>query len=150
MKKATSVIIPVDIRRYILNAFNHKGKRSNRPGSYGYIHDLTKSITNFMDAKRGCYPELDAIFAHGVSKCMVKRAFNLKTPYGATKDMRNVLALYASNAKMDWNLLIDKQFPNYISLIDKQEEYTEPPRQKHTIDELYELDLKILQLLQKR
>ncbi|MGD0710924.1 MAG: hypothetical protein ABR968_07050 [Bacteroidales bacterium] len=147
MKKATSVILPADVLRFILNAFNKKGKRSRRAGSYGYIHDLTKSITNFMDNKRGCFPELDALFAHGVTECMVKRAFNLKTPYGATKDMRNILALYASNGKLNWNQFIEKRFPHHISLLDKNMENTVPRRQKHTIDELYDL---VYQYLTKR
>lgn len=147
MKNATSVILPDDIRRYILNVFNNKGKRSRRAGSFGYIHDLTKSITSFMDDKRGCYPELDAIFAHGVTERMVKRALNLKTPHGATKDMRNVLALYASKGKLNWNQLIEKRFPLHISLLDKNKGYTEHNHPKHTIDELYDL---VYQYLTKR
>jgi hypothetical protein len=147
MPSATSVIIPNDILKFILCAFNKKGKRSRRTGCSGYIYDFTKDINRFIAENAERFPDLDSKFHDGLTEYTARRALNKKTPHGATCELRNTFALYATDGELDWNGLIETHFPCYKALLDKHEETSVQPKHNATLNEIYEQNLAIIQLL---
>ncbi|MGD0710419.1 MAG: hypothetical protein ABR968_04500 [Bacteroidales bacterium] len=147
MPCATSVILPNDILKFILRAFNRKGIRSRRTGCSAYIHDFTKDINRFVEENAEPFPDLDSKFHDGLSECTVKRALNKKTPHGATRDLRNLFALYATDGELEWNQFIKTHFPCHIALLEQEEATGEQPAHNATLNDIYKQNLLIIQLL---
>jgi hypothetical protein len=139
MRNATSVIVPKVIQEFVLHTFNKKEIRSHKPGCSSFIHDFTKAVSKFIADNSCQFSTLDAIFCDGVSEDCVKRFFNQKTPHGATRHLRDAIALYATDGENDWNGMLKTHFPEYIHLCDNDEHYEEE-RPKHiTNDIIYDM-----------
>ena len=150
MRNATSVIVPDDILNYILCAFNKNEKRSHKTGCSSFIHDFTRALNRFINSNDKRFPLLKIKFCYGVSNDHIKRAFNFKSPHGATRDLRNALALYASDAGCNWNQLIEKHFPLHILLLDKPDAHGTGHPQHVSINDVYNLLVEIKQCLPKK
>ena len=149
MPSATTVILPIDIVMFILRAFNSKGIRSRRTGCNAAIHDFTKSVNLFIAENKGRFPDLDSKFRNGLSECTAKRAINKKTPHGATRELRNLLALYATDGELDWNQFIKKNFPCHIALLDPEDATAIQPSLNVVFNEIRQQNLVIIQLLEE-
>jgi len=147
MHNATSVILPKDILKFILRAFIRKGVRSRRTECSAYIHDFTKDINRFIAENTGRFPDIDSKFHHVLSECTAKRALNKKTPPGATRELRNLLALYATDGELEWNQFINTYFPCHNALLDIEETTGGHPLHNATQNEIYAQNLIIIQLL---
>jgi hypothetical protein len=157
MKKATSIIIPDEILDFILNAFNKKEVRSHKPNGNSFVHDLTKAMNNFIHTNNEQFSFLRGKFPYGISEDIIKRAFNYKSPPGATKHLRNAFALYATDCKYNWNDLITFNFPHHSPLLNKHEDTCTKHLHNATLNEICEklnisiqLQKEILQKLSKR
>jgi len=150
MRKSTSLILPNEIQEFILHTFNKNGNRSNRTGCSSFIHDLTKEVNTFIDDHSQQLPLLKTKFYNGVSESHVLRAFNLKGPHGATCALRDALAYYSTGGQCNWNGLIETFFPQHNSLLDKKEDQEITLPQNITIADVYQMQLQIIQMLQKR
>ena len=147
MKKATSIIIPSDILEFILLTFNKNGKRHKRNGCNSFVPDLVNDINKFIDNNSTRLPLIKTKFHNGVSEDHIRRAFNLKGPNGATCELRNALAFYATRGKMNWNRLIETRFPYHATLLDKHDDCIEQHKHNITINELYQELMLIKKLL---
>jgi hypothetical protein len=143
MSKASSVIIPNKIREFILHAFDVKEIRSHKHGCSSFIPDFTKAINKYIIEKCEHYSLIRVKYRNGISEDHIKRFFNYKSPNGATKQLRDAVALYATDSELDWNGLIIKYFSDYIRLLDKAAHPDEdgPP---HITN--YEIYLKLLDI----
>ena len=146
MRHATSIILPIDIREYILNYFNDKESRNHKTGCNSFVHDLTKALNKFIYYHNDRFPFLRGKFPYGISEDLIKRAFNFKSPHGATKDLRNALSLYATDCKYNWNDLITVNFPHHALLLIKHEETGDLPLHNATLNEICEQQNIIIQL----
>jgi hypothetical protein len=135
MKNATSIILPKEIIDFILYTYDTKERCSSKTGCRSFVHNLTKDLNTFI--RTNCIPELKKKFFNGISEYIIQRAFNFKETYGATEATRNLLALYTTEGKYDWNGMIKKYFPLYSNLCDKHKKTTARHKKHHTIDELY-------------
>lgn len=59
-----------------------------------------------------------AKFSTGISVELIKRAFNKKSPAGASKELRDLLCYYATRGKRNWNQVISDSYPQHIDHID--------------------------------
>jgi len=147
MKKATSLVIPSDILEFILHSFYKNCKRQNRKRCNNFIYDLVKDINNFIETNSNNLPFLKSKFYNGITDDHLRRAFNVKTPNGATCEMRNALAYYATHGKMNWNRLIETRFQCHAALLDKHHDCKEQLSHNITLNELYEEVVMIKKLL---
>jgi hypothetical protein len=143
MSKATTVIVPNEIQEFILHAFDEKEIRSHKYGCRSYIPDFTKAINKYIFDKCDRYSFIRVKYNNGISEDHIKRFFNYKGPHGATKQVRDAVALYATDGELDWNGLIIKKFTGYIHLLDKAVN-TEENRPPHITN--YEIYLKLLDI----
>ena len=78
---------------------------------------------------------------------MIKRAFNQKTPSGATKYLRDILCYYATDGKNDWNEIITQDFSQYKNLLDEIKIISDISTKKNILqeilDKLKDVDAKI-------
>jgi hypothetical protein len=135
MKNATSIILPEEVLDFILLAYDTKEKCSSKLGCHSFVHNLTKDLNTFiqLDNIHG----LKKKFFNGISEYIIQRAFNFKKNGGATEATRNLLSLYATDSKYDWNGMIKKYFPLLSTLSDKHKKTTARRKKHHTIDEVY-------------
>ena len=130
-KKATAKTIPREILDLVRKEFNASefSTMSRGTGKWSFIPHLQKSLQKFLDDHKETLPNLIVQYPKGPTEDLLRRAFNLKSPPGATKSLRDLLCLFATQSKLDWNGVISTYFTDkYSSLLDhdKQEATTEP------------------------
>jgi Pyridoxal-phosphate dependent enzyme len=125
-KKATAKTIPREILDLIRQEFNASQFNAlpRGTGKWSFIPNLQKALQKFVEDQKNIRPDLVVQYPKGPTEDLLRRAFNLKSPPGATKSLRDLLCVYASQGKHDWNELISNFYPDkFSSLIDgdKQE-----------------------------
>lgn len=129
-KKATAKPIPREILDLVRQEFN--GSRfismPRGTGKWSFIPLLQKAIAHFIEEQKETFPDLLIQYPKGPTEDLLRRAFNLKSPPGATRSLRDLLSLYATGGKLDWNGLITQHFQDrYISLLDVEKEEPSVP-----------------------
>ena len=120
-KKATAKTIPREILDLIRQEFNSSDFNSlpRGTGKWSFIPNLQKALQKFVEDHKGDYPELCVQYPKGPTEDLLRRAFNLKSPPGATKSLRDLLCLYSTKGKYDWNSTIATFYPDkFSSLLD--------------------------------
>lgn len=93
--------------------------KSRGTGKWSFVPLLQKALHHFLDTHKEQLPNLALQYPHGPTEDLLRRAFNLKSPPGATKSLRDLLCLYATQMKLDWNGVIKNYHADkYGSLID--------------------------------
>ena len=132
-KKATAKQIPQEILDLVRKEFNDSdfAHKSRGTGKWSFIPLLQKALFHFLEAHRDQLPNLVVQYPHGPTEDLLRRAFNLKSPPGATKSLRDLLAFYATNLAADWNGVVKNYFEGkYLSLLDADKpEQAEPGTQ---------------------
>ena len=107
-KKATAKSIPQEILDLVRKAFNNSEfvLKSRGTGKWSFIPLLQKALHHFLEINKEALPHLVLQYPHGPTEDLLRRAFNLKSPPGATKSLRDLLCLYATDMKHDWNGVI--------------------------------------------
>lgn len=131
-KKATAKQIPQEILDLVRKEFNSSDFvfKSRGTGKWSFIPLLQKALLHFLETHKEDLPNFILHYPHGPTEDLLRRAFNLKSPPGATKSLRDLLCLYATHQKYDWNGVIRTMYPEkYASLIDvdKPETGDAPP-----------------------
>jgi hypothetical protein len=137
-KKATAKTIPREILDLVRQEFNSSQfiAMSRGTGKWSFIPHLQKALLLFVESQKAKHPDLLIQYPKGPTEDLLRRAFNLKSPPGATKSLRDLLCLYASQGKCDWNELIAERFPDkFSSLLDveKQDDYSALPASSSTV-----------------
>lgn len=120
-KKATAKTIPQDILDLIRQQFNASEfiNKSRGTGKWSFIPMLQKALQKFVEDERDRHPNLLLQYPKGPTEDLLRRAFNLKSPPGATKSLRDLLCLYATQCTLDWNGVVSQRFEGrYRSLAD--------------------------------
>lgn len=120
-KKATAKQIPQEILDLVRKEFNSSefALKSRGTGKWSFIPLLQKGLYHFLDTHKEQLPTLMVQYPHGPTEDLLRRAFNLKSPPGATKSLRDLLALYATHLANDWNGVVKNYFDGkYLSLQD--------------------------------
>src|SRR5258706_644222 len=120
-KKATAKTIPREILDLVRQEFNSSQfiAMSRGTGKWSFIIHLKKALLLIIESQKTRHPDLLIQYPKGPTEDLLRRAFNLKSPPGATKSLRDLLCLYATQARFDWNELIADQFPDkFRSLLD--------------------------------
>jgi hypothetical protein len=72
-----------------------------------------------LETHKEALPNLVLQYPHGPTEDLLRRAFNLKSPPGATRSLRDLFCLYATRMKHDWNGVIKTFYADkYLSLMD--------------------------------
>ncbi len=123
MKKASAKRIPKEILDLIRSELARTGfHESVGTGRWSFIHGLQKAVREFVKNTKELDAQLSLSYPQGPSEDLLRRAFNLKSPPGATQSLRNLLCLFATQNKLDWNALIKERFLSlHQSLLDKEE-----------------------------
>ncbi|MBL7870192.1 MAG: PLP-dependent lyase/thiolase [Cyclobacteriaceae bacterium] len=124
MKKASAKRIPKEILDLIREQLTRSGfHESVGTGRWSFIHGLQKAVKDFIKTTPALDPQLTLSYPQGPSEDLLRRAFNLKSPPGATQSLRNLLSLFATRNRLDWNGLINEQFSTkYKSMLDVEAE----------------------------
>jgi hypothetical protein len=120
-KKATAKTIPREILDLIRQEFTSSEFNAlpRGTGKWSFIPNLQKALQSFIESQKNKYPDLLIQYPKGPTEDLLRRAFNLKSPPGATKSLRDLLCLYASKCKYDWNQTITHLYPEkFSSLLD--------------------------------
>jgi hypothetical protein len=120
-KKATAKSIPQEILDLIRKEFNASEfvLKSRGTGKWSFIPLLQKALHHFLETNKSELPTLVLQYPHGPTEDLLRRAFNLKSPPGATKSLRDLLCLYATRMKYDWNGVIKNNYADrFGSLMD--------------------------------
>ncbi|HNU42273.1 MAG TPA: hypothetical protein PKH83_07260, partial [Cyclobacteriaceae bacterium] len=111
MKKASAKRIPKEILDLIREQLARTGyHESVGTGRWSFIHGLQRAVKDFVKNTPSLDPQLSLAYPQGPSEDLLRRAFNLKSPPGATQSLRNLLALFATQNQQDWNALIADRF----------------------------------------
>ncbi len=123
MKKASAKRIPKEILDLVREQLTKTGyHESAGTGRWSFIHGLQKAVRDFVKNTATLDPQLSLSYPQGPSEDLLRRAFNLKSPPGATLTLRNLLALFATQNRLDWNSLINERFRDkYKNLLDEEE-----------------------------
>lgn len=124
MKKASAKRIPKEILDLVREQLTRTGHHESvGTGRWSFIHGLQKAVKDFVKNTPALDPQLSLSYPQGPSEDLLRRAFNLKSPPGATQTLRNLLALFATKNTLDWNALINERFRDkYKNLLDAGEE----------------------------
>ncbi len=124
MKKASAKRIPKEILDLVREQLTRTGHHESvGTGRWSFIHGLQKAVKDFVKNAPALDPQLSLSYPQGPSEDLLRRAFNLKSPPGATQTLRNLLALFATQNTQDWNSLINERFRDkYKSLVDAGED----------------------------
>jgi len=118
MKKASAKRIPKEILDLIREQLTRSGfHESVGTGRWSFIHGLQKAVKDFIKNTQALDPQLSLSYPQGPSEDLLRRAFNLKSPPGATQSLRNLLSLFATQNQLDWNGLINDRFASKFSSI---------------------------------
>jgi len=129
-KKATAKSIPQEILDLVRKEFNSSEFvfKSRGTGKWSFIPLLQKALQHFLETNKDQLPNYILHYPHGPTEDLLRRAFNLKSPPGATKSLRDLLCLYATHLKLDWNGVIRTYYNDkYVSLIDGDKPEQETP-----------------------
>lgn len=128
MKKASAKRIPKEILDLVREQLARTGfHESVGTGRWSFIHGLQKALKDFIKNTPSLDPQLALSYPQGPSEDLLRRAFNLKSPPGATQSLRNLLSLFATQNSHDWNSLISARFADkYKSMMDSEGEEVEP------------------------
>jgi Pyridoxal-phosphate dependent enzyme len=129
MKKATAKTIPREILDLIRQEFNSSEfiTMSRGTGKWSFIPHLQKALAKFIETLKSSHSDLLVQYPKGPTEDLLRRAFNLKSPPGATRSLRDLLCLYATQGKYNWDELIAGQFADkFSSLLDQKPEDTVP------------------------
>ncbi len=120
MKKASAKRIPKEILDLIREQITRSGfHESIGTGRWSFIHGLQKALKDFIKNTQSLDPQLSLAYPQGPSEDLLRRAFNLKSPPGATQSLRNLLSLFATQNQFDWNGLINNRFATkFLSMLD--------------------------------
>lgn len=112
-RKKTTKEIPDEILLFVLEKvntynFNHK---TGQWAQHRKLEYLLKDfiVRNKQDKK---YTRLTSTFSGRTLIRYIQRALNQTTPYGATKEFRDLLCLFASDGIYNWNGLIENRYPH--------------------------------------
>lgn len=124
MKKASSKRIPKEILDLIREQLAKTGHHESvGTGRWSFIHGLQKAVKDFVKKTPDLDPQLSLSYPQGPSEDLLRRAFNLKSPPGATQTLRNLLTLFATENSSDWNALINERFRDkYKNLLDEEDD----------------------------
>ena len=124
MKKASAKRIPKEILDLVREQLARTGyHESVGTGRWSFIHGLQRAVKDFVKNTPSLDPQLSLSYPQGPSEDLLRRAFNLKSPPGATHTLRNLLALFATQNQSDWNALINERFrEKYKNLMDDGDE----------------------------
>lgn len=124
MKKASAKRIPKEILDLVREQLAKTGyHESVGTGRWSFIHGLQKAMKDFVKNTPSLDPQLSLAYPQGPSEDLLRRAFNLKSPPGATQTLRNLLALFATQNTSDWNALIKERFRDkHKALLDVEED----------------------------
>ena len=128
-KKATAKTIPREILDLVRKEFNASefSTMSRGTGKWSFIPYLQKSLQKFLDDHKETLPNLIVQYPKGPTEDLLRRAFNLKSPPGATKSLRDLLCLFATQSKLDWNEVISTYYSDkYSSLLDQEKQESTP------------------------
>ena len=128
-KKATAKTIPREILDLVRKEFNASefSTMSRGTGKWSFIPYLQKSLQKFLDDHKETFPNLIVQYPKGPTEDLLRRAFNLKSPPGATKSLRDLLCLFATQSKLDWNEVISTYYSDkYSSLLDQEKQESTP------------------------
>lgn len=120
-KKATAKVMPQEILDLVRKTFNDSEfiNRSRGTGKWSFIPMLQKALHKFLERHKEKHPTLLLQYPQGPTEDLLRRAFNLKSPPGATKSLRDFLCLYATGNQYDWNGVILHGFrEKYLPLLD--------------------------------
>jgi threonine synthase len=120
-KKATAKQIPPEILDLIRKEFNSSefALKSRGTGKWSFIPLLQKALAQFLEQHKDQLPNYVVQYPHGPTEDLLRRAFNLKSPPGATKSLRDLLSLYGTRLAHDWNGVVKNHFDGkYLSLLD--------------------------------
>ncbi|MFZ5999908.1 MAG: hypothetical protein ACOYW3_05315, partial [Bacteroidota bacterium] len=151
-KKATAKAIPQEVLDLVRKEFNDSEfvMKSRGTGKWSFIPLLQKALHHFLDQHKEELPNLVLQYPHGPTEDLLRRAFNLKSPPGATRSLRDLFCLYATHMKHDWNGVI-KNFHNdkYLSLLDsdKPEAETAAPASPNITPNIDSFASKVADLL---
>jgi Pyridoxal-phosphate dependent enzyme len=126
-KKATAKSIPQEILDLVRKEFNSSDfvLKSRGTGKWSFVPLLQKALHHFLELQKDALPNLALQYPHGPTEDLLRRAFNLKSPPGATKSLRDLLCLYATEMKFDWNGVIKNLYADkYGSLLDQDKTET--------------------------
>ena len=139
MKKASAKRIPKEILDLIREQLARTGfHESVGTGRWSFIHGLQKAVKDFVKNTSSLDPQLSLAYPQGPSEDLLRRAFNLKSPPGATQSLRNLLALFATQNQHDWNTLINDRFADkFKTLLDAGDEDTIEQEPAKSIDTDY-------------
>ena len=132
MKKASAKRIPKEILDLVREQLARTGyHESVGTGRWSFIHGLQRAVKDFVKNTPSLDPQLSLSYPQGPSEDLLRRAFNLKSPPGATQSLRNLLSLFATQNQFDWNTLINNRFADkYRNLLDVDSEDAEPDQAK--------------------
>jgi hypothetical protein len=125
MKKASAKRIPKEILDLVREQLARTGHHESvGTGRWSFIHGLQKATRDFIKNTPSLDPQLALSYPQGPSEDLLRRAFNLKSPPGATQTLRNLLALFATQNTLDWNGLIRERFADkYQNLLDESDDH---------------------------
>ena len=129
-KKATAKTIPQEILDLIRQQFNNSEfiSRGRGTGKWSFIPMLQKALQKFVEDERDRHPNLLVQYPKGPTEDLLRRAFNLKSPPGATKSLRDLLCLYATKCALDWNGVVAERWEGrYANLQDSDRPESKPP-----------------------
>lgn len=124
MKKASAKRVPKEILDLVREQLAKTGyHEAHSTGRWSFIHALQKAMRDFVKNTPALDPQLAIAYPQGPSEDLIRRAFNLKSPPGATQTLRNFLAFFATQNKLDWNGLINERYRDkYKNLLDVSED----------------------------
>lgn len=128
-KKATAKVIPQEILDLVRKTFNDSEyfTRSRGTGKWSFIPTLQKALTKFLEQHKAQHPTLVVQYPQGPTEDLLRRAFNLKSPPGATRSLRDLLCWYATANEYDWNGVILHQFKDkHLLLLDSDRQEAPP------------------------
>ena len=133
MKKASAKRIPKEILDLVREQLAKTGHHESvGTGRWSFIHGLQKAVRDFVKNTSGLDPQLSLSYPQGPSEDLLRRAFNLKSPPGATQSLRKLLCLFATQNQLDWNGVINKQFADkHKNLLDADIEEGEEEAMKN-------------------
>jgi hypothetical protein len=118
-RRRTRKELPDEIRQLILA----KGSENNyalKTGQWSYLRQLEMALRNFIDSEHGeirCQ-NLCAKLRHHDLRRFIQRAFNQQEPYGAVKEFRDLLCLFATGGELDWDGAITAYCKEHTNLLD--------------------------------
>lgn len=120
MARKTSIEIPEEILDFLNYQLQMHPERIEVKGKITLMHSFQKLLNGFLKKEQHQFPHLNYRFPRGVSLGMLQRGFKKKPPNTASRPLRDLLVLCATQGKWDWNRLINEKFTEYFDLRDRE------------------------------